>query len=155
MFILIITVMNFRKFIISIILISLPALSTNAQTTKTFYWTSIIKLFTASPEFSEAHCENCGIKLHYNSSGKLFKVTHFEHGELTTTDEVRFVGYEDGFPMYEVLGMFGTGTHSYMHYLIKDKSVLLIHYELVPNNRSSTGGFYYTDKPSYIFEYTR
>lgn len=146
--------MNIRKVIFTVALLGLSAISVNAQTTKTYYWESVIKLFTGTPEFEEPECDDCGIKVFYNSSGKVFKICFFEDGELKSTDKVRYIGSEDGSSVYEVLGKFGTGTHSAQHYYINKKNVLKVHYQFVLDGPYSSDG-HFTDTPAFVFKYIR
>lgn len=132
----------------------LSAVNACAQSTRIYYWESVIKLYTGAPEIEEAECDDCNIKVYYNSQGKATKVTYFEGGKLTRTDKIRYIGKEDGNSVYEVLGRFGTGTHSAQHYYINNKSVLKVHYQFVLDGTYSSEG-HFTDTPGFIFKYVR
>lgn len=140
--------------ILIIILSVLAVVTVCAQSTRTYYWESNIKFFTGVPEIEEAECDDCGIKVYYNSQGKATKVTYFENGEMMNTDKIRYIGKENGSNVYEVLGRFGTGTRSAQHYFINNNNVLKVHYQFVLDGPYSTDG-HFTDTPSFAFKYVR
>lgn len=140
--------------ILIIILSVLSVVTVCAQSTRTYYWEPNIKFFTDVPEIEEAECDDCGFKVYYNSQGKTTKVTHFENGKLMSTDKIRYIGKENGSNVYEVLGRFGTGTHSAQHYFINNNNVLMVHYQFVLDGLYSTDG-HFTDTPFFAFKYVR
>ena len=71
-----------------------------------------------------------------------------------STDKIRYIGKENGSNVYEVLGRFGTGTHSAQHYFINYNNVLMVHYQFVLDGLYSTDG-HFTNTPSFAFKYVR
>ena len=128
------------------------ALSTNAQTSKRYSWVKIAKFFSIAPEYDDPQCDDCYIKVFFNSNGRATDVVHYENGRRTDSNELRYIGNESGCDVYEVLGKFGTGTHSGIHYYIGEYRVNKVHYSFVLDGMFTTDG-HFTDIPAFAFIY--
>ena len=94
--------MKFNILLLVIFLIS--AITSKAQTVKTFHIQRIITYNTDGPEIEERKNPDWGVRVYYSAQGVPYRIMSFSHGKDNNDHFLTYEGKEGGFDVYKVNG---------------------------------------------------